>query len=65
MPFCEDVQAAKIEEQKQKSMIQTVDAGGKTTGKFVPTLYEIFLGVSLSESKEIWGGVGIACIDWN
>ena len=32
----------------------------------MPTLYEIFLGMSSNERKEmIWGGVGIACIDWN
>ena len=55
MPFCEEVQSAEVEEQKQQSLIPAE--------KKQPKLIHRILGAP--ERPEIWGGVGIACIDWN
>lgn len=60
IPFCENIQSKHVEEQKQESNLPNkVDKLRSDESKFVDFVFGIETG------KEIWGGVGISCIDWS
>jgi len=64
MPFCEEIQAARLEE--QKGSITKNGASTSSTAKKKkeePSLIKKLLG--LNNNRQLWGGVGIACLDWN
>ena len=52
-----------MEEQKSESMISGVSNDKIKAGKKVRSITQALLGIDINQ--EIWGGVGITCLDWS